>query len=464
MNIYVRIEVLAREFQGRLLLALVAAERGHEVLMGKHNAARVVGIGSKAGYPPGILHDKSLGVNDPKSEVKKLLYARGWGLTAQDEEHGLSTSSFASAEMISRFPLDSFERNHLVFAWGNHDHQAIQQLLPNDRDRIVATGSPRADFWRPELRGVHDVDDIFQWTHGAPFVLFAPAGPLASAATVAGEGHRQRLRWQAEVEAAQWIARCDPRTLVVVRPHPAQFLDEWRSAFQGSPPNLVVIRDERASVWVRHAAVVISNGSTLAFEACIMGVPHINFAPGGDFVFGSKDDGFTHQLGPAAIDLEALSDAVADAQSSTRSRNWYSEEALRGVKSRFSALSGPLAADRIVDEWERLAGLLRLNESPSVADRAAEIFSTHDLEESSLTRSFFGRRRSRSRLSWTHRKSAAPGVPNKRPEKAPYREKFPPFDRSAVERLHRRLEETTGRFAHVRMRPIHDRMMLFTRD
>ena len=34
MNIYIKIEVKNREFEGRLLLALAAAERGHTVILG----------------------------------------------------------------------------------------------------------------------------------------------------------------------------------------------------------------------------------------------------------------------------------------------------------------------------------------------------------------------------------------------------------------------------------------------
>ena len=37
MNIYIKIEVKRRELESRLLLAMAAAERGHQVLLGASN-------------------------------------------------------------------------------------------------------------------------------------------------------------------------------------------------------------------------------------------------------------------------------------------------------------------------------------------------------------------------------------------------------------------------------------------
>ena len=467
MNVYVRVEVLAREFQGRLLLALVAAERGHEVLIGKHNESSVVGNGLKSGYPPGIFHDKSLGVNDTKSVVKEHLYLQGWGLTAQDEEHGLSASSFATPEMISRFPSDGFSRNHLLFSWGEHDHAAIQGLLPGEKDHIVLTGSPRVDFWRPEFRDVHDTSEIRDVTGGVPFILFAPAGPPTADSVNPGAPRNRPRRGEGEVEAARHIAQQNPSTLIVVRPHPSQFLDSWQADFEGSPPNILVFRDQRASVWVRHAEAVISNGSTLAMEACVMGVPHINFAPSGDYVFGSRDGGFAHQLGPACTDSEALADELARARDLTLASDWYTEEALRGIAARFSSLSGPLAADRIVDEWEVLADRLRLADSPKVAAHIENIFSKRAPNQSDSAWARSSDRVSRFRREFSHRRAfgnAQRTSSGGRHPKAPFMEKFPPFDVVAVDRMLRRLREVTGRFANVRRQVVHDRMLLFTRD
>lgn len=464
MNIYIRIEVLAREMQGRLLLALVAAERGHEVLIGKHNARRVLGDEASSGYPPGIFHDKSLGVNDPKSEVKRRLYKRGWGLTAQDEEHGLSQTSFGGLGMAERFPDDAFNRNHLLFAWGEHDLKAIQQLLPNEKSRIVLTGSPRVDFWRPEMLAVHSEEDILPTTGGMPFVLFSPAGLAPRDSRGEADEHKRLLRGQREVEAAKRLAQSNPELLVVVRPHPSSFLSEWEVAFRGSPDNLVVVRDQRASIWVRHAEAVISNGSTLAMECCAMGVPHINFAPDGDFEFGTVELGFTHQVGPAATSIPALQRAVSDARSPALREIWFSEKVMSGLRARFGSLSGRLAADCIVDAWEDLAERIQLNASPRITSQLDTVFPEHEPRELDLTGSGSGGSSRGLRRQLVRGMARLRGSRNERPEKAPYLEKFPPFDTMAIKKLTGQLTVATGRFANVRMRLVHNRMLLLTRN
>ncbi len=470
MNIYIRIEVLSRELQGRLLLALVAAERGHRVILGKLNRASILGSKTEAGYPPGIFHDKSLGHSDPKTEMKKVLYSRGWGLTAQDEEHGLSTTVFAE-NMLDRFPAEGFERNHLLFAWGEFDGRALRDLHPGYSDRIITTGSPRVDFWRPEFQSVHSADNIFSETHGQPFVLFAPAGPISpqrngrssspatepSFVTQSPSNERRFRRSALEVQAAKTIAEGDPSRLLIVRPHPAQSLEDWRYAFQDSPTNLRLVRDVRASPWVHHADAVVTNGSTLAMEAFLANVPHINFAPEGLYVFGAAESGFTHGLGRDCTGIDELVNLLKSAVRPDTRRLWYSNEATLRVRDRLHALDGRLAADRIVDAWERLGRDLALDDAkPWVQIDARAGGPRGARSEKFLT--FAAQVRRRTRL----RNSSAIATPD--PAKAVYLEKFPAIDFAALDLLHDDLSAASGRFGDVRRVWINDRLAMFERE
>ena len=58
MNIYIPIEIKAREIEGRTLLALVAAERGHVVVLG--GKEDTLGLARNGLLKPGIVHDQSL--------------------------------------------------------------------------------------------------------------------------------------------------------------------------------------------------------------------------------------------------------------------------------------------------------------------------------------------------------------------------------------------------------------------
>ena len=58
MNIYIPIEVKVRELEGRTLLALAAAERGHQVILGSKKETLLSAVNGE--LPPGIVHMKSL--------------------------------------------------------------------------------------------------------------------------------------------------------------------------------------------------------------------------------------------------------------------------------------------------------------------------------------------------------------------------------------------------------------------
>lgn len=473
MNIYIRIEVLSRELQGRVLLALVAAERGHRVLVGKHNAARLLGEDGARGYPAGIFHDKSLGHSDPKTEMKKDVFARGWGLTAQDEEHGLVTEEFGQG-MLDRFPSEGFDYNHRLYTWGDHDTAALQRLLPERTDSIRKTGSPRVDLWRPDIAGALGADEVSEVTRGRRYVLITPiggwnpGGPESVFGIDGTAGDPRRIADLADglrlmsrfIEAADALAQQDPERLVILRPHPGAPIDIWEKATDRCRPNVVVSRRARLTPWLRNAEAVVANGSTVAFEAQLLGTPHITFAPDGYFAY----EAVTHRIGRAATTLDELLSAVGEAREASHRTDWYDEGMVRMVRERFSALEGALAADRIVDDWETLGSTLAL----------------HDAEEWSAPRHLARPRARRGRraaglLRRHERTTTGPAKPStaeaRAASRAPrwvaprstFHEKFPPFDLADIQAFRSDLSRATERFSRIRIEPQHDRLLLITR-
>ena len=58
MNIYIKIEVKRRELEPRLLLAMAAAERGHQVLLGASNLK--LDLVKQKKLKPGIIFENSI--------------------------------------------------------------------------------------------------------------------------------------------------------------------------------------------------------------------------------------------------------------------------------------------------------------------------------------------------------------------------------------------------------------------
>ena len=68
MNIYIKVEVKRRELESRLLLAMAAAERGHQVLLGASNLT--LDLVRQKKLKPGIILEKS--IVPSRKRIKKI--------------------------------------------------------------------------------------------------------------------------------------------------------------------------------------------------------------------------------------------------------------------------------------------------------------------------------------------------------------------------------------------------------
>ena len=378
MNIYVIVEVAVRELEARLLLGLAAAERGHDVIVGA-----VDPVADAALFPPGLFHDKSL-TRGQEMIRQRALTAAGFHVTSQDEEHGLLQSDYGLF-MERRFEPEALEQADLAFTWGPHDTAALRAGRPEHAHRFVMTGSPRVDLWRPDLLGYHARLPL-PAAPEAPFVLFANnfnhhlgvnrfATMLRDKRGKYFDGFDDELEalWfdemvaQAErlphaVAAIRRVALDDPSRVVVVRPHPTELEQDWRDLI-GPLPNVLVTREGPIGRWIRAALAVVHVGDTTGFEVAVAGKPLISLEPTRGVAVAL--DHVTERLGRCAASAEEVVDQLRDALASDVDHSGAQDAEL--LASRFTALDGPLAVDRIVDAWETLGP------APAAVDRPVAI-------------------------------------------------------------------------------------------
>jgi len=368
LNIYLKIEILARELEGRLLLAMVAAERGHEALVGDHAAL----LSHRTWLQPGVFHDKSLTPSHQKLATHARLVDAGFAVTSQDEEHWLLLPSYDEMR-DRRFSPASLRQASFAFTWGPHDASSLRAGFPDLADRIRETGSPRVDLWRPDLADVYAGAQLDGIDPSRPFVLVLGAlgtpGPVDQNPFPASMGARRAsyfpgpddpFEWEQYeraalayryvgrvVRAVRQLADRMPDLQIVLRSHPVEDEDGWRQLL-GPVPGVVVTRKGGLGRWLRAATAVVHNGSTAGFEAAVAGVPAISFQPHGERV-----DWTSNLLGRIAHDESELIDLVTAARSSSERAAWYATD-VDVLQRRFAALDGRLAADRTVDAWEEL--------------------------------------------------------------------------------------------------------------
>ena len=145
MNIYIDVEISSRELDAKLLLAIIAASRGHDVLV---SHLTEIMLGFKSGLlKPGIFHTTSLAPSNDKILRHKKIKDNGSKITSIDEEGGLIDKGYDKFSKL-RYSEKTLEQSAAVFGWGSEDTETLKRVYPNQSQKIFNTGSPRADLWR----------------------------------------------------------------------------------------------------------------------------------------------------------------------------------------------------------------------------------------------------------------------------------------------------------------------------
>ena len=369
------VENQVRELDPKLLLACVAAHRGFDTVIGSRREMEF----SIDAFPRCIYLSKSM-------TVRSLLFFQvahvfGQQIVTWDEE----ALVHLPPEVYFSRRLDPRAIRYVshLFAWGE-DNVALWHQYPHLPPGVPvhATGNPRSDMLREEMRAYYDdvVADIraeygdfilinTNFNHvnafGPDMNLFKPArnagqapkfGRAARGMTRAyAEGLRDHK--QAVFEAFQHLipalSRAFPECTIVVRPHPTESKDVYRQ-IAADCERVQVTNEGNVVPWLMAARALIHNGCTTGVEAYQAGVPAISYRA---VVNEAYDDGFyqlpnrmSHQCF-SFDELCAMLKRILSGELGTAGG-----EARQALIQRFlSAGSGPLACERIVDVIAKIA-------------------------------------------------------------------------------------------------------------
>ncbi len=283
------IETLNREFDGKLLVALAAAERGFKPIIGGRAAIH----DSLPALPRSIYLSK--GVRSGSRPIFSLLERFGHSIAAVDEE---ALVRFSDELFLMKLDPDAFPRVRILFAWGEDNAELWRRSQWYAGAPILASGNPRTDMMRPELRPFHQPEvDAIRAEFG-DFALFNSnfsvvnhfipnktrfkvadwVTPEASDQFRSGMlAHKQAL-FERFLEAMPALARAIAPRQLVIRPHPSENADAWRQATAGIA-NATVLHEGAVVPWLIAARVLIHNGCSSAVEAAAIGTPALAYAP-----------------------------------------------------------------------------------------------------------------------------------------------------------------------------------------
>lgn len=373
MNIYIPIEIKARELDGRTLLALAAAERGHTVVFG--DMSDIIGLAVRGIFPPGLIHMKSITPHDSMISTLNHLKNNNHAITVQDEESGLLDESYDTFARL-RFSEKSISSVDRVCTWGDFDARSLKKMYPKLSHKFDVTGSPRVDFWREDFDWYYSDATDAHTLDGKPYIMIVSnfSGPLnynrfwniMARLNEAGYFDRKegRERHHYENEAYQTrligefvfmireLAKTYTDHHILVRPHPVESIEGWEKLL-GNVPGVYVNRNGTISRWLRNAEVIIHNGCTSALEAAIGGQNRIAYRP----IPHKIEREIPNKVSINAFSLEELKDKIDGFLNKVplHEHDPNKHEIADILNNRFAAITGALAADRIVDIWDDIA-------------------------------------------------------------------------------------------------------------
>jgi len=410
------VENQVRELDAKLLLASVAAERGFPVVLGSRAFVHYK-VGS---IPRGVYLAKSM--------------------------RRLSNRMFRDEYYQRRLSPEAVRAVSHLMVWGEDNAEALRRYPAYHGAPIHITGNPRIDLMRPELRDFYQEDAQRLRDRHGDFILintnfgqinhyFSHLGEMKAAVEGRGPGAgnpfdvgRGRLKVQLFERFKQMLPRlCGafPEHSIVLRPHPSESHEPWL-AVQAGHPNLHVVNEGSVVPWLLAARALVANGCTTLIEAAVLGLPAVNFRPLSE---PGLEDPLPQHFGHPAEGIDEVVETLQGILSGHQDAVQTSDQQ-QVLEHNIAALTGPFAADRMVDVL-REAGYGDRQPAPT------------PLPEYLAGRLHTGIRTSVKQINMRR--------PGHRNNIRYHDHRFPPI---AVEELQRRIDrlgELTGRFGSVRV-------------
>lgn len=297
MILYIPLEISVRELQAHLLLATVAASRGHQVLIASSNDIwlyKRINLLRK-----GVYLLKNVNVPLASQKMYKVFMNDGFDIYCQEQEPSILWDSFEKFLHDYNMTKEQMCPFKGVFCWGERDTMGYKLFFGSNQNIFVNTGSPRVDLWNPRFKSLHKYGNSARFK---PYILIVSNFGMLMGTRhwsdwlIVGKNNEtlQPLKHEDHlinyiledntialrmIQAIRYLGEQYPGYKIVIRPHPLDDVTKWNNVV-GNHHNIYVVNNHTTlSEWIADASLIIQNGCTSALEAVLQKVPLINFGP-----------------------------------------------------------------------------------------------------------------------------------------------------------------------------------------
>jgi surface carbohydrate biosynthesis protein len=358
-RLFVPIETKVREFHGKLFFALTAAEAGFDVILGGQQQIHA----NISKWAPGIYMDKSIA----ETKQKWCRHSRSLGnvMCSWDEE-GLVVFS-EDAYFRLRICREVYDQTRCFFAWGPSEAGAITSRITDGACAVHATGNPRFDMLRPELRAFYDdavaslkqrfgrmllVNTNFAFANfflGDEKVkeVYRAYSISEDPAFFTGWADAQRESFVLFREMLPALRERFPDHSIVIRPHPSEHYGPWQE-LANTLPGVYVYGEGNVYEWILASEALVHFNCTTGIEAFFLGVPAISLRRPGHEAFHQPLPNHLSHICNDVDSLLGLLDQVVN-QGKSFPRLAEDEQRLAIARHHITGMTGDFASMRIID-------------------------------------------------------------------------------------------------------------------
>jgi surface carbohydrate biosynthesis protein len=314
------VEQQVREFDAKLLMGCVSADRGVPAYVGFQNRIR----NRITSLPRGIYVAK--GYSATKATMMEIMRRLGHRIYGWDEEGLVHLPGPVYHEM--RMGKGSMDRLDGIFSWGSEYRKLVETSPIYDKmTPIFDTGNPRTDLLRPELRSFYDpVVERIRAKYGRYILINSSFGlanmvmgekmietkrsatrsPATAEFWAKSVAYRTEL-FRAFFEMVGKLAAHFPETTVLLRPHPSENFNTWNE-LAAKHPNLHIELDGNVVPWLIGADIAVHNGCMTAIEGVLLGKTVFAYQP---LTNDEYDRHLPNSISRQCFSLDELFDGVA---------------------------------------------------------------------------------------------------------------------------------------------------------
>ena len=291
--LYLPLEIVVREHDGKVTLAHEAALQGWTVVMGPKLSLYAV----LDQMPEGVCLIKSATPGE-FAQIDGIRQA-GHRICSLDEEGVVTFKEFLKENV--RFSPETVKSIDRFFFWGPEQKTAFTERYTQDEAKGHVTGSPRLEFWRDYAQEAYaqEIADIRK-KYGRYILIPSSFGignnvlggnsglkltqshtKNASAALtkfMVGQAEQNLIVFKEFLDYLPELAQAFPEMNFILRPHPSESHKAWEELTRAHP-NFHLVYEGSVTPWILASEAILHFKSTTSVEAHLMGVPPITYLP-----------------------------------------------------------------------------------------------------------------------------------------------------------------------------------------